>query len=122
MIRLAVNFTFLLLFYIVVIDARKGIDVSRLMFTFDLKCFKERGYEFVVVRAYRTIGCFPDPDASDTILKARDAGFKNIDIYMSPCPGGKSASDQVDEMSESILLVDMMSTLADPLAISCSDE
>ena len=52
----------------------------------------------MVVRAYRT-----DPNASDTILKARDAGFKNIDIYMSPCPGGNSASDQVDEMSESLL-------------------
>ena len=107
MIRLAVNFT-LLLFYLVTIEAIKGLDVSRLIFTFDLKCFKERGYEFVVVRAYRTIGCFPDPDASDTILKARDAGFKNIDIYMSPCPGGKSASDQVDEMSESLLRVDIM--------------
>ena len=92
----------LLLFYLTDSEGKKGLDVSRLMFTFDLKCFKEKGYEFVVVRAYRTIGCFPDPDASDTLQKAKDAGFEHIDIYMSPCPGGgKSATEQVDEMSKS---------------------
>ena len=81
--------------------AVKGLDVSRLMFQFDLECFKEKGYEFVVVRAYRTIGCFPDPDGSDTLVKTSRAGFKNIEIYMSPCPGGyKSATSQVDEMSK----------------------
>ena len=57
----------LLLFYLADSEERKGLDVSRLMFTFDLKCFKEKGYEFVVVRAYRAIGCFPDPAASDTL-------------------------------------------------------
>ena len=88
----------LLLLYVATSEARKGIDVSRLMFSFDLKCFKEKGYEFVVVRAYR---CFPDPDGSDTILRASEAGFKHIDIYISPCPGGKSATNQVDEMSKS---------------------
>ena len=88
-----------LLFYLATSEERIGIDVSRLMFTFDLECFKEKGYEFVVVRAYRTFGCFPDPDASDTIQKARDAGFE-LDIYMSPCPRGKSATISVDEMSK----------------------
>ena len=69
------------------------------MFGFDLKCFKEKGYDFIVVHAYR---CFPDPDGSDTIKKAEEAGFQNIEIYMSPCPGGnKSASAQVDEISTS---------------------
>ena len=101
----------LFLFYLATIEARKGIDVSRMMFTFDLKCFKGSGYEFVVVRAYRTIGCFPDPDASDTILKARDAGFEHIDIYMSPCPGGgKSATDQVDEMSKALIFYTLVWT------------
>ena len=72
------------------------------MFGFDLKCFKEKGYDFIVVRAYRTIGCFPDPDGRGTIKEAEEAGFQNIEIYMSPCPGGnKSASAEVDEMSTS---------------------
>ena len=62
----------LLLFYLADSEEKRGLDVSRLMFTFDLKCFKEKGYKFVVVRAYR---CFPDPDASDTLQKAKDAGF-----------------------------------------------
>ena len=92
---------FLLVLYLAITKARKGLDVSRLMFTLDLNCFKEKGHEFVVVRAYRTIGCFPDPDGSDTMLKAKEAGFQHIDIYMSPCPGDKSATDQVDEMSKS---------------------
>lgn len=85
-------------------EGKTGLDVSRLMFGFDLKCFKEKGYTFVVVRAYRTIGCFPDPDGSDTLVKASEAGFEDIDIYMSPCPVGggiKPAASQVEEMSKS---------------------
>ena len=90
----------LLVTNIAISKARKGLDVSRVIFNFDLKCFKEKGYDFVVVRAYRTIGCFPDPDGSDTIKKVSEAGFEDIDIYMSFCPGYKAASDQVDEMSK----------------------
>ena len=99
--RLLTLFSLVYVTNLELIEARKGFDVSRLMFGFDLRCFKEKGYDFIVVRAYRTFGCFPDPDGSDTIKEAEEAGFQNIDIYMSPCPEGyKSASTQVDEMSE----------------------
>lgn len=98
-----------------VTKAGKGLDVSRLMFQFDFECFKEKGYEFVVIRAYRT--CFPDPDGSDTITKANKAGFKNVAIYMSPCPGGqKPATDQVDEMSK--LKIRMALLLTDQVCVS----
>ena len=90
------------LFYLVEISKeRKGLDVSHLMFGFDLKCFKEKGYDFIVVQAYRYFSCFPDPSAPDTIQKAKDAGFEHIDIYMSPCPRIKPATQSVDEMSKS---------------------
>ena len=98
----------------VVAGERTGLDVSRLMFDFDLECFKEKGYSFIVVQAYRTIGCFPDPYGGDTITRARKAGFEDINIYMSPCPGGsKPAAAQVEEMSKAVnMIVCMIMLLA----------
>ena len=79
-------------------DATKGIDLSTLVYSNDFKCLKDDGYEFVIVRGYRSTG-EPDPDAIHTIANARDAGFEYIDVYMFPCPKcGKSASEQVKEM------------------------
>ena len=43
----------------------------------------------------------PIPTLATPYKKAKDAGFEHIDICMSPCSGGKSATDQVDEMSKS---------------------
>ena len=79
-------------------DATKGVDVSSLVYSTGFKCLKDDGYDFLIVRGYRSTG-EPDPDAIHTIANARDAGFENIDVYMFPCPRcGKSASDQVREM------------------------
>ena len=81
-------------------DATKGIDVSSLVYSTGFKCLKEDGYDFLIVRGYRSTG-EPDPNAIHTIANARDAGFEYIDVYMFPCPKcGKSASDQVQEMGK----------------------
>jgi len=83
-------------------EATKGIDVSQLVYPTDFKCLKEAGYDFVVVRAYLSLG-EPDRNAIHTIANAREAGFRYIDVYMFPCPRcAKSASDQVDEMGRLI--------------------
>ena len=89
-----------LLFYLATSEERNGLDVSHLMFSFDMQCFKEKGYEFIVVQAYRSFNCFPNLNTSDTIQQARVAGFEYIDIYMSPCPRDVSANDSVGEMSK----------------------
>ena len=79
-------------------EAVKGIDVSSLVYPKDFECLKDQGYEFLIVRGYRSVGS-PDPDAIHTIANARQAGFKYIDVYLFPCPRcSKSASEQVDEM------------------------
>ena len=81
-------------------DATKGIDLSTLVYSSGFKCLKDDGYEFLIVRGYRSTG-EPDPDAIHTIANARDAGFEYIDVYMFPCPKcGKSASEQVKEMGK----------------------
>ena len=81
-------------------DATKGIDVSTLVSSSDFKCIKGNGYDFLIVRGYRSTG-EPDPNAIHTIANARDAGFEYIDVYMFPCPKcGKSASEQVKEMGK----------------------
>ena len=81
-------------------DATKGIDVSTLVSSSDFNCIKGDGYDFLIVRVYRSLGK-PDPDAIRTIANARDAGFEDIDVYMFPCPKcEKSASEQVKEMGK----------------------
>ena len=82
--------------------ATKGIDVSTLVYPDTFKCLKEQGYEFLIVRGYRSLGS-PDPDAIHTIANAFQAGFKYVDVYMFPCPKcSKSASEQVREMGKSV--------------------
>lgn len=81
-------------------EATQGIDVSTLVYPNTFECLKNNGYEFLIVRGYRSVGS-PDPDAIHTIANARQAGFKYIDVYMFPCPTcSKSASDQVQEMGK----------------------
>ena len=81
-------------------DATKGIDVSTLVYSTGFKCLKNDGYDFLIVRGYRSIGK-PDANAIHTIANARNAGFKYIDVYMFPCPRcNKTASEQVKEMGK----------------------
>ena len=81
-------------------SATKGIDVSTLVYSTGFKCLKGDGYDFLIVRGYRSTGK-PDTNAIHTIANAREAGFKYIDVYMFPCPRcGKSASEQVREMGK----------------------
>ena len=83
-------------------EATEGIDVSTLVYPKDFECLKNDGYDFLIVRGYRSLGS-PDPDAIHTIANARQAGFKYIDVYMFPCPRcSKSASTQVDDMGKPV--------------------
>ena len=81
-------------------DATLGLDLSTSTSKTAFSCLKSQGYEFVIVRAYRSSGS-PDSAASSTIYNAKAAGFNNIDVYMFPCPKcSKSAKDQVSEMGK----------------------
>lgn len=78
----------------------KGIDVSTLVSKSDFSCLKGEGYDFLIVRGYRSTG-EPDPDAAATIANAKAAGIENADVYMFPCPKcSKSAGEQVNDMGK----------------------
>ncbi len=80
-----------------------GIDVSVSTSVNAFECLKQDGYQFVIVRAYRSSGQ-PDGAASQTISNARKAGFEFVDVYLFPCPKcSKSASTQVNEMGEFVV-------------------
>lgn len=82
------------------VSPTKGVDLSTSTSKSIFSCLKGNGYEFVIVRAYRSSGA-PDSAAPLTIANARAAGFQDVDVYMFPCPKcSKSARDQVDEMGE----------------------
>ena len=83
-----------------VVNATKGVDLSTSASKGAFTCLKEEGYEFVIVRAYRSLG-EPDPSAAINLANAKAAGIENADVYMFPCPKcSKSAKEQVDEMSK----------------------
>ncbi len=81
-------------------EATLGIDLSTSTSQTAFSCLKNQGYDFLIVRAYQSVG-EPDRSASSTITNAKAAGFNNVDVYMFPCPKcSKSARDQVSEMGE----------------------
>ena len=82
-------------------QSTKGVDVSTYVSESNCACLKRSGYDFLIVRAYRSTG-EPDPNAPGTIANCKAAGFQYLDVYLFPCPKcGKSASQQVSEMGKS---------------------
>ena len=75
-----------------------GVDLATSTSESAFSCLKEQGYEFIIVRAFRSYG-EPDRAASTTIRNAQAAGFKYVDVYMFPCPKcASSAAQQVEDM------------------------
>ena len=80
--------------------ATLGIDVSTSVSSSNFTCLKNAGYDFLIVRAYRSNGS-PDSSAINTTANAHKAGIQNVDVYMFPCPKcSKSATSQVQEMGK----------------------
>jgi hypothetical protein len=82
------------------LQATKGVDVSSPTSKSAFSCLQQQGYEFLIVRGYRSYG-EPDGDAAPTVANAKAAGIQNADVYMFPCPKcSKSAKEQVDDMGK----------------------
>ena len=60
-----------------------GIDTADEYTQDQWNCLKGKGYEFAVIRCYRSLGSV-DPNCASSVQKARAAGFKKIDIYAFP--------------------------------------
>lgn len=78
-------------------EATQGIDVSQPASTEIFSCLKQTGYDFAIVRAFRSSG-MPDYNAPQTIRNARQANFATVEAYMFPCPKCGNAQKQVDDM------------------------
>lgn len=79
--------------FLIPTDCVLGLDMAGEKTTANFQCLKSAGFDFVVIRGYRSLGIL-DAAATQSLINAKSAGFAT-DIYMFPCRG-KSASDQVD--------------------------
>jgi hypothetical protein len=61
-----------------------GVDVSVPISASVASCFKENNIEYIVPRAYRSIGEV-DPNACPTLVNAAKAGIPRRDVYFFPC-------------------------------------
>ena len=64
---------------------KHGIDVSSLVSKDSFKCLRILRFDFLIVR-YRNIrDGEPDSNVVQTLANAKEAGFKDIHVYMFPC-------------------------------------
>lgn len=75
-------------------EERQGVDVSQPTNTKIFSCLKHDGYDFVIVRAFRSLGV-PDYNAPVNIRNARQANITTVEAYMFPCPKCGNAQKQV---------------------------
>ena len=74
--------------------SRQGIDLSAPATTEAFRCLKQKGFNFVIVRAFRSLG-IPDYNAPQNIRNAREANMDTVEAYMFPCPKQGNAQKQV---------------------------
>eukprot|EP01127_Copromyxa_protea_P007884 TRINITY_DN1792_c0_g1_i3.p1 TRINITY_DN1792_c0_g1~~TRINITY_DN1792_c0_g1_i3.p1 ORF type:complete len:278 (-),score=40.07 TRINITY_DN1792_c0_g1_i3:64-897(-) len=60
-----------------------GVDISELGSVNFFQCLKASGFEYVIIRASRSLGIV-DHNAVPSILNALSAGFSDIDVYIFP--------------------------------------
>ena len=61
----------------------KGVDCAYAYPQESWDCLKSKGYDFAVIRCYRSVGK-PDDACAESVLKARKAGMSPIDLYFFP--------------------------------------
>jgi len=70
-----------------------GVDVSGSCNGFS--CLKNDGYNYAIVRCWRSTGTF-DPYCISNIQAAQNAGMSPVDVYMFPQPTGASGASQAN--------------------------
>ncbi|CAF1026739.1 unnamed protein product [Rotaria sordida] len=71
-----------------------GVDVSTAVTQANFACLKGKGYNFAIVRAYRSSGTI-DPNAVQTIKNAWNAKMAHVDAYIFPCAKCGNGPEQV---------------------------
>ena len=82
-----------------------GFDFAGTVFsTSDFECMMDKGYEYMIVRAWESIGSF-DSDAPSNLKNAQSAGYAvaNTSVYMFPCAStAESAAKQMQTMIDNL--------------------
>ena len=79
-----------------IVSATDGGDVGNLYSTATYQCAKKNGWNFVIVRSYRSYGGI-DVNAPANLANAKAAGIPYRDVYHFPCYGKVSASKQMTD-------------------------
>ena len=75
-----------------------GFDISQPISTSTAQCLKGYGYDWIAPRAWTSTG-HHDSAACTSLISAKNAGIKQRDVYMFPCPTcSASARTQIDDM------------------------
>jgi hypothetical protein len=74
--------------------ATHGVDVSQACLPSGWSCLKSNGYDFGVVRAWRSNGT-PDTNGPHTVYNAWDGGMAHVDVYLFPCSSCGNAAGQM---------------------------
>lgn len=74
--------------------AATGIDFSQLTSLNSLQCVRDYGYDFAIVRVYKSNGA-PDSNGPANINNAWTAGFSHVDGYIFPCYSCGNPAGQV---------------------------
>lgn len=77
--------------------ATLGVDVAYNYPLSSWSCLKSNGYQFAIVRCYQSLG-HVDAQCAPSVQKAWNAGFKNVDLYVFPCPKCGNATGQIQSL------------------------
>jgi len=91
----------LLLIAVIAVEARVGVDVSSLFPQSSWDCITGKGYEFAIIRCYRSSNTV-DPNCAESVRRAWAGGMKHVDLYMFPCPKCGDIVDQVKRLDDHI--------------------
>jgi len=80
----------------VAVNAVYGLDVSERVYQSNFECLMDWGYQFAVVRVYRSSGVV-DTNGPGTINDAWKAGMAAVDGYIFPCYFCGDAAGQIDD-------------------------
>jgi len=94
-------FAFAVLLVAVAVEARLGVDVSHLWKQESWDCINGKGYEFAIVRCFRSSDSV-DPNCAESVKRAWAAGMKHVDLYMYPAPNRSDVAEQVRRLDKHI--------------------
>ena len=77
--------------------ATLGVDVAYNYPLSGWSCLRSNGYQFAIVRCYQSLG-HVDAQCAPSVQKAWSAGFKNVDLYVFPCPKCGNATGQIQSL------------------------